>query len=103
LIAPGLRAMMDVLALTTAGVKISSGDYEVFPTETRHAVATGAIAAALGCIAHVRSQLAQAGHGEASVLLSGGGADVLAPHVAQPLCCIDNLVLEGLLSVALNS
>jgi type III pantothenate kinase len=103
LIAPGLRAMMDTLAVTTAGVKISSGDYEVFPTETRHAVATAAIAAALGCIAHVRTQLAQAGHGEASVVLSGGAASVLAPHVAQPLVCVDNLVLEGLLTVAQDS
>jgi type III pantothenate kinase len=103
LIAPGLRAMVDTLAVTTAGVKITSGDYEVFPTETRHAVATAAIAAALGCIAHVRKHLAQAGHGEANVVLSGGAASVLAPHVARPLVTIDNLVLEGLLTAAQNS
>lgn len=103
LIAPGLRAMMDTLAVTTAGVKITSGDYEVFPTETRHAVATGAIAAALGCIAHVRKHMAQGGHGAAKVLLSGGAAAVLAPHVAQQLVTVENLVLEGLLTVAQTS
>ncbi len=103
LIAPGLRAMMDALAVTTAGVKISSGDYEVFPRETRHAVATGAIASARGCIAHVREQMKQAGHGEATVLLSGGAASVLAAHVAAPLVTVENLVLEGLLTVAQNT
>jgi type III pantothenate kinase len=103
LIAPGLRAMMEALAVTTAGVKITSGDYEVFPTETRHAVATGAIAAALGCISHVRKHMAEGGHGAAKVLLSGGAAAVLAPHVAQPVVTVENLVLEGLLTVAQTS
>jgi type III pantothenate kinase len=102
LIAPGLQAMMDTLAVTTAGVKITSGDYEVFPRETRHAVATGALAAALGCIAHVRTHMEEAGHGAATAVLSGGAAAVLAPHVAMPLVTVDNLVLEGLLTVAQN-
>ena len=100
LIAPGLRAMLDALAVTTAAVKITSGDYEVFPTETRHAVATAAIAAALGCIAHVRKHMAEGGHGDPNVVLSGGAAAVLVPHVAQPLVTVENLVLEGLLTVA---
>jgi type III pantothenate kinase len=34
------------------------------------------------------------------VLLSGGAADALAPHLDLPLRCVDNLVLEGLARVA---
>jgi hypothetical protein len=36
-------------------------------------------------------------------MLSGGAADVLAPHLARPLRRVDNLVLEGLACCGLST
>ncbi len=56
--------------------------------------------AACGAIEQMRRQLR--GHGpEVTCYLAGGSAPDIAPHLADPVELVDNLVLEGVLVLAL--
>lgn len=105
LILPGLELMRRALARHTAGLPEARGSYRDCPTNTDDAIVGGAVHATLGAIERMARRVASAGpgHGEGSgmaehflVLLSGGAADALAPHLELPLRRVDNLVLEGL-------
>lgn len=96
LILPGITLMRRSLATGTAQLQTSSGDYARFPTNTADALASGAISATCGAIERQHRLLAVAG---APVLLSGGAAQVLQPHINLPLM-MDNLVLQGMLLIA---
>ena len=44
--------------------------------------------------------LEEAGQAHPLCVLSGGGAALLAPHLSLEVKVVDNLVLEGLLTIA---
>jgi type III pantothenate kinase len=117
LILPGLDLMRRALAQNTAGLPEACGVWRAFPTNTDDAIVSGALEATLGAIERMAHRIPSAdqpagrrtppsggpehseGFGTAehfSVLLSGGAADALAPHLTLPLRRVDNLVLEGL-------
>lgn len=98
LILPGLELMRKALARNTAGLPEARGAYRELPTNTDDAIVSGALQATLGAIERM-SRLAEA---DFRVLLSGGAADTLAPHLDQPVLRVDNLVLEGLARVAVG-
>ncbi len=114
LILPGLDLMRRSLARNTAGLPEACGVYRKLPTNTDDAIVSGCIAATVGaiermaqqaCGPHVGGEGAEGGlcrpaNADFLCLLSGGAADVLAPHLELPLRRIDNLVLEGLARVA---
>ncbi|MDP1652199.1 MAG: type III pantothenate kinase [Rhodocyclaceae bacterium] len=103
LILPGLDLMRRSLARNTAGLPEARGFYRDLPTNTDDAIVSGALHATLGAIERMRRRsLDNAASADFSVILSGGAADVLAPHLALPLRRVDNLVLEGLAIMALE-
>ncbi len=97
LILPGLDLMRQALARNTAGLPEARGTYRDIPTNTDDAIVSGALHATLGAIERMARHVAD---GAGTVILSGGAAEKLAPHIRLPLRRVDNLVLEGLARVA---
>jgi type III pantothenate kinase len=93
LILPGLDLMRRALARNTAGLPDACGSYRPTPTNTVDAIVSGALQATLGAIERMVCHLAGA---EFIVLISGGAAPALTPHLTLPWRQIDNLVLAGL-------
>jgi type III pantothenate kinase len=100
LILPGLDLMRRALAQNTAGLPEARGAWRDFPANTDDAIVSGALEATLGAIERMAHRLAGP---DCLVMLSGGAADVLAPHLARPLRRVDNLVLEGLACCGLST
>ncbi|NWG30885.1 MAG: type III pantothenate kinase [Rhodocyclaceae bacterium] len=96
LILPGLDLMRQALARNTAGLPQASGTYRDLPTNTDDAIESGILMATLGAIERMAARACRPVSADFCVLLSGGAADLLAPHIELPLMRIDNLVLEGL-------
>jgi type III pantothenate kinase len=100
LILPGLELMQKSLARNTAGLPEARGAYRDIPANTDDAIASGALQATLGAIERMQRLACRPVSADFCVLLSGGAADALAPHLDLPLRRVDNLVLEGLARVA---
>lgn len=107
IIVPGLGVMRQALHLRTAQLPPplpdETGNFEAFPTNTLNAIASGAIDACVGAISRMRARLGELSAGEVTVVASGGALSLLAPHASFPLTIHDNLVLEGLLHIALEN
>ena len=102
LILPGIDVMLRALADNTAGLRKPPGKFESYPTNTPDALFSGAVQAACGAIEQLRRWLR--GHGpEVTCYIAGGSAPDIAPHLAAPVELVDNLVLEGVLVLALMS
>ena len=97
-ILPGLDMMLDALARNTAGLPRSQGHWQMPPTNTHNAIATGCLLAQSSAIQQMASQLSN----DAPILLAGGNAARLLPHLGARARLHDNLVLQGLLSIATN-
>lgn len=106
LILPGLAMMTRALAKNTAALPDAHGRFVALPTNTDDAIASGVLQATLGAIERMARPLCPPCHlcrpasADFCVLLSGGAAGQLAPHLDGPLQQIDNLVLEGLVCFA---
>jgi type III pantothenate kinase len=100
LILPGLALMRSSLARNTAGLPEAHGTYRDAPTNTDDAIESGALHATLGAIERMADLLRRPARADFRVVLSGGAADQLAPHLELPLLRVDNLVLEGLARAA---
>jgi type III pantothenate kinase len=99
LILPGIELMRDSLVRNTAGVAAPPGRYSPHPDNTADAVHSGALLAVAGAIEKVLA--AQRGAGNpAQCLITGGGAETVAPFVAPAPRIVPDLVLEGLLHIA---
>ena len=100
LILPGIDLMLRALADNTAGLRTPPGSFHDFPTTTADALFSGAVQAACGAIEQMRNRVR--GHGpEVTCYLAGGSAPDLSPHLAAPVELVENLVLEGVLVLAL--
>jgi len=102
IILPGLAMMLQALAANTAALKVPPGRYHDFPINTADALYSGAIQALCGAIEQMRGRLAS-GEETPRVVLSGGAAGEIAPHLTAPVEVVDNLVLEGVLALALSA
>ena len=102
IILPGLRLMLSALAENTASLKVPPGRMHEFPTNTPDALYSGAIRAVCGAIDQMRFALRR---DDAGVMcyLAGGAAPEIAPHLAGAVEVVDNLVLEGVLALALTA
>ena len=96
LILPGLQLMQKSLAHNTADLPEARGRFRALPTNTDDAIVSGALHATLGAI----ERMSRPAKADFCVIVSGGAADMLAPHLALPVRRVDNLVLEGLARVA---
>lgn len=92
-ILPGLSLMVESLARNTAGLPAAHGSYRKIPTNTDDAIVSGALHATLGSIERVARAVTAS---DFCILLSGGAAHVVAPHLDQPYRLVENLVLDGL-------
>jgi type III pantothenate kinase len=100
IIAPGLRLMRQALAQNTAALPLETGAYSAFPVRTVDAISSGGISALCGAIERIARLLHDAGHTYPLCLLSGGDAPQITPLLNLEVQVVDNLVLEGLLSIA---
>lgn len=97
LILPGIDLMRRALAENTANLPAAQGPHAAFPTQTDSAIVSGCIEATAGAVERMARRLqARADGVDFRVFLSGGAADLLAPHLTPAPCRVDNLVLEGL-------
>ena len=94
-IAPSPRLMRTALHEAAAQLSAHGGDYVEFATDTQDALASGCDGAALGLIERSLREATQLLGETPGLLLHGGGAEALVPHLpqAQPA---PSLVLEGL-------
>ena len=98
-IAPGVRLMYEALAKGTARLSVSRGQVVAYPDNTDDAIASGVLGSQLGLIERfVRSFRVE--HGAPLVVLTGGHAAQLAPHVGvgtslPSVVREENLVLRG--------
>lgn len=95
-ILPGLHLMLESLARNTADLPHAQGAPSDWPRNTDDAILNGCAGAQAALIGRVRDRLGAA----ATLLLSGGGADALAPHIEGDFRRADNLVLRGLARLA---
>lgn len=100
-ILPGLRLMLRALADNTNALRVPPGEYRDFPTSTPDAVYSGAMHAVCGAIELMRYRLAS--DGAVKCFIAGGAAHEVAPFLSGAVEVVDNLVLEGVLELALRS
>lgn len=112
LILPGPRLMWQALRAGTAGVIPPAagvpteapadlpGTVGDFPDATADAVLSGIVAAGVGAIEGQRHRLAGRVGGPVGVVLTGGDAGLLAPHLAGAVTVMDDLTLRGLVVFA---
>jgi type III pantothenate kinase len=102
LILPGIDLMLRALGDNTAALRQTPGRFQAFPANTPDALLSSAVQAACGAIEQMRWQLRGDGP-SVTCYLGGGDAPGLAPHLSAPVELVDNLVLEGVLVLALMS
>jgi type III pantothenate kinase len=104
-IVAGYHAMLGGLAGNTAALSVDAGDWTARPTNTRDALATGAIDAMVGAIerGHQRlhTRLCERGVEQMPrIILTGGSGYRLLSHLPAGNSVIDSLVLEGVYLLA---
>jgi type III pantothenate kinase len=102
IILPGMNMMLQALAENTAALKVPPGRYHDFPINTADALYSGAVQALCGAIEQMRQRL-DGDETRPRVVVSGGAAAEIAPHLTEPVEVVDNLVLEGVLALAESS
>jgi len=101
-IVPGANLMQDVLARDTANLAARAGGFQYFPDNTGDAIASGAINALAGAVERVARYLQESAGTTPVVVLSGGAAALIEKQLNAQVTLVDNLVLEGLLQIALQ-
>lgn len=100
LILPGFGLMYRALESGTAGLKVPTGEVHDFPTNTSDALMSGGTDAIAGAIERSLRRLHQHTGREPLLIMSGGAVTRLC-HVAElPAIVVDNLIFEGLLTLA---
>lgn len=91
-IVPGLHLMRSALAGGTARLPLAAGQVQDLPLTTEDAISTGIVDAACGAMERLQGRVP----GPVLLLLSGGDAHRLAPHLPAAVHKVENLVLDGL-------
>ena len=100
IIVAGVDLMLKALAGNTAALALQLGKFSFFPNSTGDAIMSGAINALTGAVERMARYLEETGQPRPACVLSGGGAALIAPHLNLEVQVVDNLVLEGLLTIA---
>jgi len=100
LIVPGPALMRRSLDRGTADLRLTEGEYSDFPRATPDAITSGAIHACAGAVERMAAVMAEQGVEPARIVLSGGAAAELAPHLPIEVAIRENLVLDGLVLIA---
>jgi len=102
LIVPGAELMRKALADNTAALRARPGKFSYFPNTTGDAIMSGAINALCGAIERMVRFLEETAATAPLCMLSGGSAALIEPHLNLAVKVVDNLVLEGLLTIAIE-
>jgi type III pantothenate kinase len=103
MIVAGVDLMRAALTRGTAGLRPRAGRFTYFPARTADAIESGAINALAGAVERMLRYMEQAGQHAPLTLVSGGAARLVAPQLNGTVEVVDNLVLEGLVRIALDS
>jgi type III pantothenate kinase len=101
-IVPGATLMRDALARDTANLSAREGAFSYFPDNTGDAIFSGTVNALAGAIERMVCYLEESAGTAPPVVLSGGGAALVEKRLGAQVMVVDNLVLEGLLQIALQ-
>ncbi len=102
-IVPGADLMREALARDTANLAARDGSFSYFPDNTGDAIVSGTLNALAGAVERMVGYLAESDGNEPPVILSGGGAALVEGLIRGHVKLVDNLVLEGLLQIALQN
>lgn len=103
-IAPGSHLMLESLFSGTQLDNRKQGCYERFPLNTSDAIQSGIIHCLIGAIERMHHLLTSRSEDpEIKCVISGGGANILVPHIKLPMLEVDELVLEGLAIIGNNN
>ena len=101
-IVPGATLMRAALARDTANLALREGSFQYFPDNTGDAIASGAVNALAGAVERMLRYLEEITGAAPMVVLSGGDAGLVEKQLNARVTVVDNLVLEGLLQIALQ-
>ena len=102
LIVAGTGLMREALARRTARLKPRSGQFAFFPARTADAIESGAVNALAGAVERMLRFMGEAGQADPLTLVSGGAAELVAAQLNGTVEVVDNLVLEGIVRIALD-
>ncbi|MBC7700808.1 type III pantothenate kinase [Aquabacterium sp.] len=100
LIMPGFGLMYRALESGTAGLKVPTGEVQDFPTNTSDALMSGGTDAIAGAIERSLRRLQLHTGREPLLVMSGGAVSRLAHVTELPVRVVENLIFEGLLTLA---
>lgn len=103
MIVAGAELMRKALAQNTARLRPRPGCFAFFPSRTADAIESGAVNALAGAVERMVRFMRQAGEAAPLTVLSGGAAPLIVPQLNGAVEVVDNLVLEGLVRIALDS
>jgi type III pantothenate kinase len=103
IIVAGADLMRGSLARGTAGLRPQKGRFAFFPERTADAIESGAVNALAGAVERMQRFMRESGQETPLTMVSGGAADLVAPQLNGVVEVVDNLVLEGLVQIALDS
>jgi type III pantothenate kinase len=98
LILPGEALMRQSLYRNTAQLPLAEGHFRMTPRNTADAIVSGCLTAQAGAIERMFQQLRH--DPQALCLLNGGAAPQIEALLTIPLRRVDNLVLDGLATIA---
>lgn len=100
LILPGHGIMLRALESGTAGLHVPTGEVRLFPTNTSDALTSGGTYAIAGAVERmVQHVMAHCG-AEPGCIMTGGAGWKMAPSMTRPFELVDNLIFDGLLTIA---
>ena len=100
LILPGFGLMYRALESGTAGLKVPTGEVKDFPTNTSDALMSGGTDAIAGAIERCMRRLRLQSGREPLLIMSGGAVSRLSHVDELPATVAENLIFEGLLTLA---
>jgi type III pantothenate kinase len=97
IIIPGLTMMTRALHVGTANLPWVTGKADTWPKNSANALTRGAIDATVGAIMERHKQFIKESDGSSiSLILSGGNAPLISPHLSLPHQGVEHLTLQGL-------
>ena len=99
MILPGFGVMQRALEMSTAGLKVPTGEIVDFPTNTSDALMTGGSMAMAGAIERMHRKLRDRCGEDPVLLMSGGAAPKLSAITDLKFETVDRLVFDGLLAL----
>lgn len=96
MILPGFGVMQRALEMSTAGLKVPTGEIIDFPTNTSDALMSGGSNAMAGAIERMHRKLCRHCEQEPVLLMSGGAASKLGAITDLSFETVDSLIFDGL-------